>query len=342
MKAAVVRSHGGFERIEFGELSLPEPGPREVRVRVRAAGLNHLDTWVRRGVPGHEFPLPLVLGSDGAGVVDALGPGARGVEIGDDVVILPGTSCGSCAACLEGEDQLCRSYRILGEARDGTCAEYVVLPDANVRPKPPNVSFHEAASVPLVFQTAWSMLVRRAGVRPGDTVLVHAAGSGVGSAAIQIAHLFGARVAATAGTAEKCRHAESLGAELAIDYTESDFVDRIRDWTGRRGVDVVVEHVGKATFAGSVRCLARGGRLVTCGATTGGDVSLSLHQVFFKNLSILGNTMGRKADLVRILELVAAGRLKPVVDRVLPFAEIRDAHRLLEDRAVFGKIVLDV
>lgn len=341
MKAAVVREHGGFDKVLLEERPIPQPGPGEVRVRIRAAGLNHLDTWVRRGVPGHTFPLPLVLGSDGAGIVDELGPGVTSCEIGQDCVILPGTSCGACAACLSGADQLCREYRILGEARDGTCAEYACVPAANVQQKPGNLSFAEAASVSLVFQTAWTMLVRKAGLNAGETVLVHAGGSGVGSAAVQIAHMLGATVIATAGTPDKCRHALGLGADHAIDYRAQDWVKEVRALTDKRGCDVVFEHVGAATFAGSVKSLARGGRLVTCGATTGGQVEILLHQVFFKNLSILGSSMGSKGDLVRVLRLFETGRLKPVLAEVLPLHEVAEGHRKLEAREVFGKVVLE-
>ncbi|MEO0479899.1 MAG: zinc-binding dehydrogenase [Planctomycetota bacterium] len=350
MKAALISEHGSYDRIEFVERPIPEPGPREVRVRIRAAGLNHLDTWVRRGVPGHQFPLPLIPGSDGAGIVDALGPGtvsgpAGGVEEGDEVVVFPGTSCGRCAACLQGDDNLCRVYGILGETRDGTCAQYVVVPEANLRRKPGGLSFEEAASMPLVFQTSWSMLVRKARLKPGETVLVQAGASGVGSAAIQIARQQGARVIATAGGEEKQRLCTDLGAEAVIDYRNDDVRSAVKAWLkslpGRpSGVDVVFEHVGQDTFETSVNCLARGGRLVTCGATTGGDVRLSLHQVFFKNLEVLGNTMGTKGDLHRVHDLIEQGVFRPVVGRVLGFDELREAHRLLEERAVVGKVVV--
>lgn len=342
MTAAVVREHGGVEVIRFETRPVPVAGPGQVRVRVRAVGLNHLDTWVRRGVPGHVFPLPLVLGSDGAGVVDAIGEGVQNCRPGDEVVIFPGTSCGVCAACVAGTDQLCREYRILGEARDGTCAGYVVVPAANVAPKPARLSFAEAGAFALVFLTAWSMLVDKAGLRAGETVLVHAGGSGVGGAAIQIARLLGATVIATAGTPEKCAQSKALGADEAIEYRTTDFADAVRKLTGKRGVDVVVEHVGAATFERSVRSLARGGRLVTCGATTGGKVELSLHQVFFKNLAILGSTMGSKGQLWTILRLVEAGRLRPVVAKTLPLDGLRDAHRELEARTWFGKLVIEL
>lgn len=341
MIAAVVREHGGYERILFEERPMPEPGAGEVRVAVHAAGLNHLDTWVRRGVPGHVFPLPLVLGSDAAGVVDAVGPGVTTVKVGDEVVVFPGTSCGACPACAMGEDQLCREYAILGEGRDGTCAEAVVVPAANVAPKPATLDFVAAAAFGLVFQTAWSMLVRKAALRAGETVLVHAGGSGVGSAAVQIAKLFGARVIATAGSPAKCEQAQALGADAVIDYSTADFAIAVRKLTDKRGVDIVFEHVGAATFDRSIKSLARGGRLVTCGATTGGKVELSLHQVFFKNLSILGNTMGSKGDLWTILGLMGSGQLRPVVAETMPLTALQQAHRKLEDRAVFGKIVIE-
>lgn len=340
MKAVVVREHGGLEQLRLEEVPTPEPGPGEVRVKLRAIGLNQLDLWVRRGVPGHRFPLPLIPGSDGAGTIDALGAGVRDVALGAEVVVLPGVSSGVSAADFRGEDQLAPDYGILGESRDGCCAEYVVVPRANVAPKPVNLSFAEAAAMPLVFQTAWAML-RKARLQAGETVLVHAAGSGVGSAAVQIAKLLGARVLGTAGTAAKCERARTLGADVMIDYTQQEFVTEVRRATNNEGVHVVFEHVGQATFAGSLKCLRRGGRLVTCGATTGADVTLNLRAIFFKNLEILGNTMGSKGDLLRVLELAARGQLRPVLDRTLPLAQVAEAHRLLESRALFGKIVLE-
>ena len=340
MRCVVVRQHGGFDELRLEQRPVPEPGPGQVRVRLRAIGLNHLDTWVRRGVPGHTFPLPLIPGSDGAGAVDALGPGASGCKEGDAVVVLPGVSCGACAACQSGVDQLCRHYHILGESGDGTCAEFVCVPAANVAPTPAGLSAEQAACVGLVFQTAWNMLVRRAELRAGETVLVHAGLSGVGSAAVQIANALGARVLATAGGPAKCAKVQALGAHHVIDHQAKDFVAEVRGLTGKAGVDVVFEHVGEATFAGSLKCLARGGRLVTCGATTGGDVRISLHAVFFKSLSILGSTMGSKGDLRTILRLVEMGRLRPVLDRALPLAQVGEAHRLLEAREAMGKLVL--
>ena len=342
MACVVVREHGGFDRLLLEERPVPVPGHGQVRVRVRAIGLNHLDTWVRRGVPGHTFPLPLIPSSDASGVIDALGSGVAEFREGDEVVVLPGVSCGACEACQAGVDQLCRHYDILGESCDGTSAEYVCLPVANVARKPSALSFEHAASVCLVFQTAWNMLVRRAELRAGETVLVHAGLSGVGSAAVQIARVLGAQEIATAGGAEKCARVAALGAHHVIDYQATDFVGEVRKLVGKDGVQVVVEHVGEATFAGSLKCLSRGGRLVTCGATTGGNVQLSLHAVFFKSLSILGSTMGSKGDLRQVLRMFDAGQFQAVVDRALPMAQVAEAHRLLETRQALGKLVLTV
>lgn len=340
MRCVVVREHGGFDKLRLEERPVPTPLPGQVRVRMQAVGLNHLDTWVRRGVPGHTFPLPLVTSSDGCGVVDALGAGVGGLAAGDPVVVLPGVSCGACEACQQGQDNLCRHYHILGESCDGTAAEYVCLPVANVAPKPRVLSAHEAASICLVFQTAWHMLVRRAELRAGETVLVHAGLSGVGSAAVQIADVLGAQVIATAGGAEKCAKVKALGAHHVIDHRTQDVAATVRQLTGKAGVQVVFEHVGASTFDTSLKVLQRGGRLVTCGATSGGNVSLSLHAVFFKSLSILGSTMGQKGDLRQILRLFDQGRFRPVLDRALPLAQVGDAHRLLEERQALGKLVL--
>jgi NADPH:quinone reductase-like Zn-dependent oxidoreductase len=327
MKAVVIREHGSFDRLRIEEIPVPEPRPDEVRVRVRAAALNHLDTWVRRGIPGVAFPLPIVPGCDGAGIVDAAGEAARGIRPGQEVVLAPGLG-----------DPLDKDYGILGETRDGTCAEYVVVPRENVLPKPENLTFEEAAAVPLTFLTAWAMLVRRARIEPGEWVLVHAAGSGVGTAAIQIAKLFRCQVIATASTEEKRARARELGADETLPY--DDFARAARRLTGRSGVDVVVEHVGAATFEGSVLALRKGGRLVTCGATTGAEVRVDLRHVFFKSLSLLGSTMGTLQELKTALGHVAAGRMRPVIDSVFPLDEIAEAHRRLADRAVFGKIVV--
>jgi NADPH:quinone reductase-like Zn-dependent oxidoreductase len=340
MRAIVFRKHGDVGVLEAADLPEPRVGARDVLVRVKAVALNHLDLWVREGLPGLTLPLPHVLGSDVAGVVERCGAEIADLATGTEVLVNPGLSCGHCARCLAGDDNLCRDYKILGEHVHGGYAELLAIPRQNVLPKPKRLSFEQAACLPLTFLTAWTMLVRRAGLQAGETVLVQAAGSGVGSAAVQIAKLLGARVIATASTDEKLKKAAQLGADEVINYAQADFLAEVKRITHRRLVDVVFEHVGGETFEKSVACLPYGGRLVTCGATAGHDVKLDLRVLFFKRLSLLGSTMGSKADLFRVLDLVDAGRLQPVLDRVLPLAQAAEAHRILESRDHFGNVVL--
>ncbi len=340
MRAVTIRKHGGPEQLTWEELPDLEVGPGQVRVRVRACALNHLDLWVRRGLPHLRLTYPHILGADIAGEVDAVGAGVTGVAVGQRTVLAPGVSCGLCEQCLAGRDNFCRTYGILGETRNGGYAEQVVVPACNVLPYPDDLDFPQAAAIPLTFQTAWQMLVDRAAVQPGERVLILAAGSGVGTAAVQIAKLFGATVIATASTAEKLRRAAELGADHGINHSEQDIVAEVKKITGRRGVDVVFEHVGQATWEQSILSCAKGGRIVTCGATTGWAAQTDLRHVFFRQLSILGSTMGSKSVLYPVLDHVRAGRLHPVVDRVLGLKEAAEAHRLLEDRQQFGKVVL--
>ncbi len=340
MKAVAMRRHGGPEVLELEDLPDLEPRPGWVVVRVRAVALNHLDVWVRKGWPGLLVSYPHVPGSDVAGVVESLGPGAEGWKPGDEVVVNPGLSCGKCRECLTGRDNLCRAFAILGEHVPGGYAEQVTVPVVNLLPKPKGLSFEEAACIPLVFLTAWHALAARAGLRPGETVLVHAGGSGVGSAGIQIAKLLGARVIATAGSDAKCEKALALGADHALNYEKEDFLPAVKKLTGRRGVEVVFEHVGKKTWEKSLLVAAAGGRIVTVGATTGHDPLTDLRHVFYRQLSILGSTMGSKGELFDILQLVEQGRLRPVLDRVMPLAQAARAQELLTERAQFGKIVL--
>ena len=255
-------------------------------------------------------------------------------------MVQPGVSCGHCEACLSGRDNLCREYDMIGYRRNGGYAELVAVPGANLIPKPPELSWEEAAALPLVTVTAWHMLVTRAGVQPGEDVLVHAAGSGVGSVAIQIAKLRGARVITTASSDEKLAKARELGADETINYTRDDWPKEVRRVTGRRGVDVVVEHTGAATWPGSISSLKNNGRLVTCGATSGFDARTDLRQVFFRHLTLLGSFMGSKAELLEAMKFVAQGKIRAVVDRVFPLSEARQAHELMENRGQFGKIVL--
>jgi NADPH:quinone reductase-like Zn-dependent oxidoreductase len=340
MKAVFIRGHGGPEVVEVGELPDPEPGPGQVRLAVRAAAVNHLDLWVCRGWPGLKLSFPHVLGSDVSGTVDAVGPGVDDIRPGDEVVAYPGVSCGRCERCLSGEPNLCRRYAILGEHVAGVQSEKVVISARHAFPKPARLGFEEAAAVPLTFVTAWHALTARAGLRTGETVLVHAAGSGVGVAAVQIAKLLGARVIATAGSDAKLAKARELGADEAVNYETGSFVDAVKKLTARRGVDVVFEHVGKKTWEGSIQAAALGGRIVTVGATTGHDPLTDLRHVFFRQLSVLGSTMGTPGELAQVLRFFEEGKLRPVVDRVLPLADVKRAHQLLADRAQFGKVVL--
>ncbi len=341
-EAMVMRRNGGPEVLERATIDIPDPGPREVRVRVGAVALNHIDLWARRGLPHFKYEWPHRLGADIAGEIEALGPGATGVKVGDHVVVNPGLSCGVCERCLLGQDIFCRSYRLLGENAQGGYARHIVVPDRNVLAMPAKLSFTQAAAIPLCFLTAWQMVVHKGETNPGQTILVQAAGSGVSSAAIQIAKMLGAHVITTTSTEEKAKRAKQLGADEVINYTTQDFVAECKRLTNKRGVDVVVEHVGGEVFAKSILAAAWGGRVVTCGATTGFTPQIDLRHVFFRQVQILGSTMGSKGDLYGILRHVEAGRLRPVVDRVMPLWSAADAHRLLEERKVFGKIVLEV
>jgi NADPH:quinone reductase-like Zn-dependent oxidoreductase len=331
MNAVVLREHGGPEVLRLEQLSVPEPRPGEVRVRVRAVAVNHLDIWVRRGGPAFKLDYPHRLGSDIAGELDD----------GKKVVVQPGVSCMRCAQCLGGHDNLCRFYKILGENTQGGYAEYIVVPEANLAPYPERLSFPQAAAAILPFLTAWQMVVHKAQAKPGDTVLVQGAGSGIGTAAIQILKLHGARVIATASTADKLARAKQLGADEVIDYTTQDFVAECKRLTGKAGVDAVIEHVGGEVFANSIRAARPGGRVVTCGATAGFHPNIDLRHIFFRQVEVLGSTMGSKADLLEVLRHIVAGKLSPVVHAILPLARAGEAHRMLEERKAFGKVVLE-
>ena len=340
MRAALFRQHGGPEVMEVGEVPEPTAGPGEVQVHVKAAALNHIDLWMRRGLPSMRIALPHIPGGDVCGVVSALGDGVSGVKEGDRVVLNPGLTCGRCRECLGGRDNLCASFQMLGEHTQGGMAEKVVVPVANLVPAPANMDDASLAAVPITFITVWHMLVDNARVTPGETVLVLGAGSGVGVAAIQIAKLFGAHVIAAASSPGKLAAARALGADDTINYVADELVAEVKRLTNRRGADIVVEHTGAATFPKSVVACARGGRIVTCGATDGFEAALNLRHVFWRHLSILGSTLAPKSCLFAVVDRLEAGQLKAVVDRVLPLAEVRDGHRVLEARQAFGKIVM--
>ncbi len=340
MKAVIFNQHGGPEVLQYTEAPGPTIKADEVLVEVRACALNHLDIWVRGGMPGIEIRLPHILGNDIAGVVRDVGALVSWVRPGDEVMLQPGVSCGHCAECLGGRDNLCREYDILGYRRDGGYAQLVAAPGVNVIPKPKNLSWEQAAAIPLVTVTAWHMLVKRAAVQPSEVVLVHAAGSGVGSIGIQIAKLRGARVIATAGSDEKLAKAKELGADEVVNYSDADWPKQVRQLTDRKGVDVVFEHTGAETWPGSIASLKSNGRLVTCGATSGFAAQTDLRVVFYKHLTILGSFMGSKAELLEAMKFVESGKIRAVVDQTLPLADARRAHELMEDRAQFGKLVL--
>lgn len=340
--ASVMRATGGPEVLRLDELPDPVAGPGEAVVRVRACALNHLDVWTRKGEAGRPVALPHVLGNDIAGELLALGSPVEGLAPGQRVMLQPGTSCMRCAACLSGEDSSCRQYRILGYQIHGGYAERVRCPIANLIPLPDGFSYEEAAAFPLVFLTAWRMLVTRARVRMGDDVLVWAAGSGVGMAAVQVAKLFGARVFATAGSDVKVALARQLGADVVLNHRKDDVVAELRRLTGKKGADVVVEHVGQATWERSILALAQRGRLVTCGATTGPNGATELRHLFAKQLTLMGSYMGSKAELLEAAGHFFARRLRTVVHAVLPLAEAARAHQMLEASEHFGKIVLAV
>jgi NADPH:quinone reductase-like Zn-dependent oxidoreductase len=339
LKAVRFHRHGGPEVLAFEEAPDPAPPPGWVLVRVRACALNHLDLWERRGIERVKIPLPHISGSDVAGEIVS---DAADLKAGTRVMLQPGLSCGRCAACLAGEDNRCRAYDVLGYSCDGGYAGLVAVPLANIIPIPPHVGFVEAAAFPLTFLTAWHMLLTVARLRRGEDVLVLAAGSGVGQAAIQIARLHGARVFATAGSDDKAARARHLGADAVVDHYRGDFSSEIRRLTSRRGVDIVVEHVGQATWDHSVRCLASGGRLVTCGATTGPVGSIDLRHLFARQLALLGSYMGSKRELLDAAQCFFRGELTPVVDATFPLASAAEAQGRLERREHFGKIVLEV
>ncbi|OLD27299.1 MAG: alcohol dehydrogenase [Acidobacteria bacterium 13_1_40CM_3_55_6] len=340
MKAVIFQQHGGPEVLQYTEVADPKIKANEVLIEVRACALNHLDVWVRGGLPGIKIPLPHILGNDVAGVVREVGELVTWIKPGDEVMLHPGVSCGHCVECLAGRDNFCAEYDIIGSGRDGGYAELLSVPGVNVIQKPKNLNWEEAAALPLVTLTAWHMLVTRAQVQPGEDVLIHAAGSGVGSLGIQIAKLHGARVIATASSDDKLQKARELGADETINYSSDDWPKQVRRLTNGRGVDVVFEHTGEATWPGSILSLKKGGRLVTCGATSGYDARTDLRHVFYRHLTILGSMMGSKADLLTAMKFIATGQIRAVVDRAFPLPEARKAHELMEDRAQFGKLVL--
>ncbi|WP_423744036.1 zinc-binding dehydrogenase (plasmid) [Haladaptatus sp. SPP-AMP-3] len=340
MKAVQFTEHGGTEVIEYGDFPDPEPERDEVLVDVKAGALNHLDVWTRRGLPGITLDMPHIPGSDGAGEVVDVGDDVTRFEPGDRVALSAGVSCGKCEFCRHGEHSMCVNYHIIGEHVRGVHSELAAVPEDNLLSVPEGVSWETAAAAPLVFQTAWRMLITRADVTSGERVLVLGASGGVGHAAVQIADYAGATVYATGSSEAKLEHARELGADHVIDYEAEDFASQIREMTGGRGVDVVVDHIGKATWQDSLRSLAKGGRIVTCGATTGGQPETDINRIFWNQLSVIGSTMASLGEADDVMELVWDGTFEPAIREVLPMSETARAHEMLENREGFGKVVV--
>jgi NADPH:quinone reductase-like Zn-dependent oxidoreductase len=340
MKAVQFTEHGGTDVVEYGDHPDPEVGREEVLVDVQAGALNHLDLWTRRGLPGIDLSMPHVPGSDGAGVVREVGEDVTRFEAGDRVALLSGVSCGDCEYCRHGEESMCVNFHIIGEHVPGVHSEMAAVPEDNLIAVPDGVDWETAAAAPLVFQTAWRMLMTRADLSAGESVLVLGASGGVGHAAVQIADHAGAEVYATGSTDDKLEAASDLGADVVVNYEKREFADRIREHTGKRGVDVVVDHVGAATYNDSLASLAKGGRLVTCGATTGANPDADLRRIFWNQLSVVGSTMATPGECDDVLELVWDGTFEVAIREVLPMSATPRAHEMLEDREGFGKVVV--
>ena len=341
MKAIRIYEHGGPENLIYEDIAEPDISPGEVLVNVKATALNHLDIWVRTGLSGANYNLPRIPGSDVAGVVSEIGSEVKEVKQGDEVILYPAYFCGKCAECKLGRQTFCNSFVPLGTTIDGGNAEYIVVPEHNLLPKPENLNFNEAAAFPLVFLTAWHMLISLGKVKESDKVLVHGAGSGVGAAAIQIANQFCARVYTTSSSDEKLEMATEIGADVTINYDKESFRDVIFEDTDGEGVDIVIEHVGPATWKESIRSLKKGGRLVTCGATTGPVAELELRLIYSRQISIHGSYMGYLSELNDVLRYINSGAFKPIVDSVFELKDAPSAHRHMESRNQFGKIILN-
>lgn len=342
MKAMVIHGHGGIEKLCYEDIPEPVISDNDVLIRLYSASLNRLDIWVRGGLPGLKVAFPHTLGSDGAGVVAKVGTGVRKFQIGDPVLVDPGISCGRCEFCQAGEHSLCATFHLLGEHVPGTFAEYVKVPQENVYPIPEGFSFEEAAAFPLTYLTAWRMLVTKARIRPAEDILILGIGGGVSCAALQIAKHAGARVIATSSSDEKLEKARRHGANFTINYRTHDFVEEVRLLTQQRGVDLVVNSVGGDSWSRSLICLAKGGRMVTCGATTGSQSPTDIGRIFWNQLTILGSTMGNRQEFSQVLSLVRKGKVRPIIDSVFPLQDAVKAIEHMESQKQFGKIVLKI
>ncbi|SHG79221.1 zinc-binding dehydrogenase [Halobaculum gomorrense] len=340
MQAVQFSEHGDRDVIEYGDFPDPDPDRGEVLVEVKAGALNHLDIWTRKGLPGVDLEMPHIPGSDAAGVVVGTGEGVTRFEEGDHVAVTAGVSCGDCEFCRHGEESQCVRFSIIGEHQRGVHSELAAVPEGNLVAVPDHVDWEVAGSASLVFQTAWRMLLSQGELGPSESVLVLGASGGVGHAAVQIADYVGAEVYATASTEEKLSYAEDCGADHVINYEEDNFAGEIRDMTGRRGVDMVVDHIGAATWHDSLKSLAKGGRVVTCGATTGGRPETDINRIFWNQLKVIGSTMATPGEVDDVLELVWDGTFEPRVRETLPMSEAARAHEMIENREGFGKVVV--
>ncbi len=342
MKAVAIFEHGGVDKLTLTDLPRPSIGPDEVLINVKAVAMNHLDLWVREGLPGLKLEFPFTLGSDVAGVIAEVGAQVRDWQVGQRVTINPGWWCGRCEYCLAGQESLCVEFKIFGEHLPGGYAEFIRVPARNLLSIPDDFSFEEAAAAPLAFLTAWRALITQARVIPGDDVLILGVGGGVASAALQVAKLVGARVFATSSSDAKLKRAQELGADILINSKEKEFEREVWRITNKRGVDVVFDSIGAATWLKSIRALRKGGRLVTVGATSGPNPTEEIRLIFWKQISIIGSTMSTQKEFREVMKLVFHRRLKPVIDKIFPLEEARAAHERLARGEQFGKIVLKV
>ncbi len=343
MKAAVINKYGGEEVVSVEEMDEPKPKAGEVVVQVRCAALNHLDIWVRNGRGGPDLPMPHVLGSDASGTVIEKAADVEGISEGDEVVINPGLSCGLCEFCLNGQQSQCVSFGIIGMVRPGTFAEKVAVPSVNVLPKPAHLDFEEAAALPLAYVTAWRMLYTRAKLKASDTILIHGIGGGVALACLQFATLTGAEVIVTSSSDDKIEKAKKMGAAYGINYkTNPDITNAVRELTSKRGVDLVVTTIGAATWETDLAIVRHGGKIVTCGVTTGAEAKTNLQRLYWNQLTILGSTMGSNEDFRQMLKAAANTHIKPVIDSVYPLDKAAQAMKRMERSEQFGKIVLDI
>lgn len=338
MKAVRIHQHGGIDVLKYEDIPISEITENQCLVKIEAAALNHLDIWVRKGFPG--IPLPMIMGSDGAGIVEKVGTNISDISIDDRVLIQPLTYCGTCRWCKQNKENYCEKWGIFGENQDGTQCEYMAINADHLHIIPSGMSFEEAAAFPLVAETAYAMLIDRANIQKGETVFVWGASSGVGSMAIQIAKAMGCKVLTTVGNVKKRDFAEKLGADIIVNYNDDNISKIVKEFTDQHGVDVVVEHVGTKTWETSLRILGKGGRIVTCGATTGSEAKFDIRRLFYKQQSILGSTMGNVKSLDSALKMYKNGDIKPIVDKCFKMSEIRKAHEYLENGNQMGKVIV--